>query len=77
VKRGAQFAEQASSVVKRIERGMMSDANRAQNIGKDFMANPNFHDAKRYGNEISSMVRHNIDNVREARSQMGRMRGKP
>ena len=77
VKRGAQFAEQASSAVKRIERGMMSDANRAQNIGKDFMANPNFHDAKRYGNEISSMVRHNMDNVREARSQMGRMRGKP
>ena len=65
VKRGAQFAEMASDKVKQIESGMMKDASRAQKIGKDFIANPNLHDAKRYRNELSSMVRHNADNVRK------------
>jgi|TARA_R110002073_G_scaffold88544_2_gene210127 hypothetical protein len=75
VKRGAQFAEMASDKVKQIERGMMKDASRAQKIGKDFIANPNLHDAKRYRNELSSMVRHNADNVRDARNQFSRIRG--
>ena len=77
VKRGAQFAEQASAAVKRIERGVLGDVDRAQKMGKDFMANPNLHDAKRYGGEVASMVRHNMGNVREARDHMSRMRGKP
>ena len=78
VKRGAQFAEMASDKVKQIERGMMKDASKVQNMGKDFMANPNLHDAKRYRNEISSIVRHNANNVRDARDQFSRIRcGKP
>ena len=47
VKKGAQFAEMASDKVKQIERGMMRDASRAQKIGKDHIANPSLHDAKR------------------------------
>ena len=75
VKRGAQFAEMASDKVKQIERGMMKDASTVQKMGKDFMANPNLHDAKRYGSKLSSIVRHNADNVRDARNQFSRIRG--
>ena len=73
VKRGAQFAERAADVVQTIERGVFNDASKIGKMGKDFMANPNLHDARRYKNQISSIVRHNMDNVKDARSQFGRI----
>ena len=72
-KRGAQFVEKASSTAKRIER----DVDKGIKMGKDFAANPNMQDAMRYKNEISSMVRSNQSNVREARDQFKRIRGGP
>jgi methyl-accepting chemotaxis protein len=69
-KRGAQFIERASSTAKKIER----DVDRAVQMGKDFAANPNVHDALRYKSEVSSMVRANKKNIQEARQQFGRIR---
>jgi len=72
-KRGAQFIERASSTAKTIER----DVDKGIKMGKDFAANPNLQDAKRYRNELSSMVRTNKANVREAQGQFKRIRGGP
>ena len=68
--RGAKFIEKASGTVKNIQR----DVNAAVGMGKDFAANPNMADAMRYRNQISSMVRHNQSNIREAQNQFGRIR---
>ena len=67
--RGASFLEKSSSTVKNIQR----DVGKAAGMAKDLAANPNMADAKRYGNQVSSMVRHNATNVREARAQAGRI----
>jgi hypothetical protein len=72
---GAKFAERAADVVKTIERGAFNDASKIGKMGKDFMANPNLGDAKRYRNDINSIVRHNTDNIRDATRHFDRIRG--
>ena len=76
VSAGAKFVQGAANTAKAV-RTIERDAGKAVKMGKDFMANPNMHDAKRYGHEMSSMVRHNAANVREARDRYKSIRGGP
>ena len=77
VKRGAKFVQGAAHTAQKVERSIERDVNKSVKMGKDFMANPNLHDAVRYRDEVSSMVRHNTANVREASRQFKNIRQLP
>lgn len=62
VKRGAQFAQSGARAIERVGA-----------IAKDFTHKPNLADAKRYGHELSSIVRHNTQNIKDAREQQKRV----
>ena len=76
VRKGAQFAEKSTKAVRSIERKMAGQVADVTKMGTDFVANPNLHDAKRYGGEIASMVRHNRDNIKEAQNKFNKIRGR-
>ena len=69
VQKGAKFIERTSKTVKK-------DANKVAKMGSNFMADPNMADALRYKNQISSMVRANQGNIRDAREQFKRIRNR-
>ena len=88
VKAGAKFAEKAIQGIQRAEGTITGQLDRVGTMAKDFSTNPNLSDARRYGNELSSMTRHNMSNIRDARDQakrvatdarssVGAMRGRP
>ena len=63
VQGAAQMAVKGTERVKQIERTVKKAA-------KELSANPNMADAKRYGQEISSMTRHSARDVKDAGSHM-------
>ena len=69
ISRGGHFMDTAAKTTKSIQRG----TDKAIGMAKDFAANPNMADAKRYGGQVSSMVRHNAANIQDARAQARRI----
>ena len=76
VRKGAQFAEKSTKAVRSIERKVAGQVADVTKMGTNFVANPNLQDAKRYGGEIASMVRHNRDNIKEAQNKFNKIRGR-
>ena len=62
IESGAQFAQSGARAIERVGA-----------IAKDFTHKPNLADAKRYGHELSSIVRHNTQNIKDAREQQKRV----
>ena len=69
ISRGGDFMNKAATTTKNIQR----DTGKAIGMAKDLAANPNMADAKRYGGQVASMVRHNAGNVQDARAQARRI----
>ena len=76
VRKGAQFAEKSTKAVRSIERKVAGQVADVTKMGTNFVANPNLQDAKRYGGEIASMVRHNRDNIKEAQNKFNKIRSR-
>ena len=76
VRKGAQFAEKSTKAVRSIERKVAGQVADVTKMGSNFVANPNLQDAKRYGGEIASMVRHNRDNIKEAQNKFNKIRSR-